>query len=230
MVKTDKLIQRPTCNASINAPWAFWKIKPSPTNAMQQQTCYHWSDSASKATGNQVQTEDNQANPYPAARPIQYIGSILPTKPMQGATWTKAMPSAASPTTMSCSMQQHTKISPIPKKRKTYIQVSYSGEFVSYQQWSFHMEKQATLTRLSVVNRSLKVARKFTAVKSQQLGKMVKNFTSNKMKHFHRRSTRYMLPFSEQTPKWDRQQSSTKKKALPIPYSFDLIQTLAMGL
>jgi hypothetical protein len=39
-----------------------------------------------------------------------------------------------------------------------------------------------------------------------------------------------MLPFSEQTPKWDRQQSSTKKKALPIPYSFDLIQTLAMGL
>ncbi|KAI5446156.1 hypothetical protein KIW84_014128 [Lathyrus oleraceus] len=30
-----------------------------------------------------------------------------------------------------------------------------------------HMEKQATLARLSVVNRSLKVARKFTAVKSQ---------------------------------------------------------------
>jgi hypothetical protein len=36
------------------------------------------------------------------------------------------------------------------------------------------MEKQATLARLSVVNRSLKVARKFTAVKSQQLSKMVK--------------------------------------------------------
>ncbi|KAI5427007.1 hypothetical protein KIW84_032436 [Lathyrus oleraceus] len=37
-----------------------------------------------------------------------------------------------------------------------------------------HMEKQAALARLSVVNRSLKVARKFTAVKSQQLGKAVK--------------------------------------------------------
>ncbi|KAI5427742.1 hypothetical protein KIW84_032958 [Lathyrus oleraceus] len=56
-----------------------------------------------------------------------------------------------------------------------------------------------------------------------------KNSQATKMKHFHRGSTRYMLPFSEQTPKWDRQQSSTKK-ALPIPYSFDLIQTLAMGL
>lgn len=45
----------------------------------------------------------------PATRPVQYIGSIFPTRPMQGTTWTKTMPSAASPTTISCSMQQHPK-------------------------------------------------------------------------------------------------------------------------
>ncbi|KAI5401448.1 hypothetical protein KIW84_066060 [Lathyrus oleraceus] len=53
-----------------------------------------------------------------------------------------------------------------------------------------------TLARLSVVNRSLKVARKFTAVKSQQLGKMVKIHKQQKgIKIFPGGGTRYKLPF-----------------------------------